>query len=61
MKESGLRPRHGAEGILKFTQTQTVAVQRLMSISPSRGMDAARHARRMTRLVGLMRHIRVLG
>ena len=30
MKESGLRPRprHGAEGILKCTESQTVAVQR---------------------------------
>ncbi len=61
LKESGLHPRHGAEGILKFTQTQTVAVQRLMSISPTRGMDAARHARWMTRLIGLVRLIRVLG
>jgi acyl-CoA reductase-like NAD-dependent aldehyde dehydrogenase len=57
LKESGLVPRHGAEGILKFTQTKTIAVQRLMSISPSRGMDAARHARWMTRLVGLVRRV----
>ena len=58
-KESGLRPRHGAEGILKFTETQTVAVQRLLPIGPSRGMDAAFHARWMTRLVKLMRHLRI--
>jgi succinate-semialdehyde dehydrogenase / glutarate-semialdehyde dehydrogenase len=57
LKESGLRPRHGAEGILKFTQSQTVAVERWMPIAPSRGMDAALHARWMTRLVGWMRHI----
>ncbi|PWU11523.1 MAG: succinic semialdehyde dehydrogenase [Terriglobia bacterium] len=61
MKESGLRPRHGAEGILKFTQTQTIAAQRLMPIGPARGMDASFHARWMTRLVKLLRHIRVLG
>ena len=30
-KESGLRARHGAEGILKFTETQTVAVQHLLA------------------------------
>jgi len=33
MKESGLRGRHGADGILKFTESQTVAVQRHLSSS----------------------------
>lgn len=61
MKESGLRPRHGAEGILKFTQSKTVAIQRLISIAPSHDMDAALHARWMTRLLRLLRWIRVLG
>jgi acyl-CoA reductase-like NAD-dependent aldehyde dehydrogenase len=60
-KQSGLGRRHGAEGILKFTETQTVAVQRLLPIGPSRGMDAGLHARWMTRLVRLLRHVRVLG
>ena len=60
-KESGLHPRHGAEGILKFTKAQTVAVQRLLPIGPARGMDPEFHARWMTRLVGLLRHIRILG
>ena len=45
MKESGLGPRHGAEGILKFTQSQTVAVQRLLPIAPPARMDPAAHAR----------------
>jgi acyl-CoA reductase-like NAD-dependent aldehyde dehydrogenase len=61
VKESGLHPRHGAEGILKFTEPKTVAVQRLLSIAPSHGMDAAFHARWMTRLVKLVRSTRVLG
>jgi acyl-CoA reductase-like NAD-dependent aldehyde dehydrogenase len=58
-KESGLRARHGAEGILKFTETQTVAVQRLMPVGTPRWMDAAAHARWMTRLMKLLRRIRV--
>jgi succinate-semialdehyde dehydrogenase / glutarate-semialdehyde dehydrogenase len=58
-KESGLRARHGAEGILKFTETQTVAVQRLMPVGTPRWMDAALHARWMTRLMKLLRRIRV--
>ncbi|MGD0775249.1 MAG: succinic semialdehyde dehydrogenase [Candidatus Solibacter sp.] len=59
-KESGMRARHGAEGILKFTKTQTVAVQRLMPVGTPRGMDAAVHARWMTRAMKLLRRIRVL-
>jgi acyl-CoA reductase-like NAD-dependent aldehyde dehydrogenase len=61
MKQSGLRPRHGAEGLLKYTESQTVAVQRLMPIGVKRGWDAALYARVMTRLLGLMKRIRVLG
>jgi succinate-semialdehyde dehydrogenase/glutarate-semialdehyde dehydrogenase len=61
MKESGLHPRHGAEGILKFTKAKTVAAQRLLSIAPSHGMDAGLHARWMTRMLKLVRWTRVLG
>ena len=34
MKDSGLGRRHGATGILKYTEPQTVSVQRLMPIAP---------------------------
>jgi acyl-CoA reductase-like NAD-dependent aldehyde dehydrogenase len=61
MKQSGLHPRHGAEGILKFTLSQTIAVQRLLPIAPPRGMDPAAHARLMTHLLKLLRRIRILG
>ncbi len=61
VKESGISPRHGAEGILKFTETQTIAVQRLLPIAPPPFMDPAAHARWMTRLLKLLRHIRILG
>ena len=61
MKESGLRARHGAEGILKFTESQTVAVQRLIPIAPFHDMSAAFYARWMTRLMKILRRIRVLG
>jgi hypothetical protein len=55
-----MRPRHGAEGILKFTKAQTVAVQRLLPVGTPSWMDAATHARWMTRLLKLLRHVRVL-
>ncbi len=61
MKESGIRPRHGAEGILKFTQPQTIAVQRFLPVAPPPWMDPALHARWMTRLLKLLRWIRILG
>jgi len=61
MKESGLRPRHGAEGILKFTESQTIAVQRVIPIAPSHGVSAQTYARWMTRLVSLLRYIRIIG
>lgn len=59
-KESGMRARHGAEGILKFTETQTVAVQRLLPVGTPSWMDAGRHARWMTGLMKVLRKIRVL-
>lgn len=43
MKDSGLGRRHGLEGILKFTEPQTVAVQRLIpAYSPFGGISAER-------------------
>jgi succinate-semialdehyde dehydrogenase/glutarate-semialdehyde dehydrogenase len=57
MKESGLQPRHGVEGILKYTVGQTVAVARLIPIAPFGPVDAARYARWMTRLLRLMKRV----
>lgn len=34
MGDSGLGRRHGATGILKYTESQTVARQRLMNLAP---------------------------
>src|SRR3954453_7543210 len=48
VKESGLRPRHGDEGLLKYTRTQTIAAQRLLPIGVGHGVDAAVYARVMT-------------
>jgi succinate-semialdehyde dehydrogenase / glutarate-semialdehyde dehydrogenase len=59
MKQSGLRPRHGAEGILKYTVTQTVAAQRWWPLGAP--ADAAFYARLMTFLLRWMKRIRILG
>ena len=57
MGQSGVGRRHGAEGILKYTEAQTIAVQRWLPLAPPRWMPESAYARWMPRLVGLMRHI----
>jgi succinate-semialdehyde dehydrogenase/glutarate-semialdehyde dehydrogenase len=47
--DSGLGRRHGAEGILKYTESQTVAQQRLLPVAPSLGLDDRGWAVLMTR------------
>ncbi|MFJ8626882.1 succinic semialdehyde dehydrogenase [Kitasatospora sp. NPDC093550] len=48
MGDSGLGRRHGAEGLLRFTEAQTIATQRLMPIAPSFGLDDKQFAAVMT-------------
>lgn len=57
MKESGLGRRHGSEGILKYTEVQTVAQQRLLPMAPSMGMDDEKYAALMT---GSLRALKAL-
>jgi acyl-CoA reductase-like NAD-dependent aldehyde dehydrogenase len=61
MKESGLHPRHGAEGLLKYTEPQTVAAQRGMPIAPAFGMSQTFFARWMTRILRFLRWTPWLG
>jgi succinate-semialdehyde dehydrogenase/glutarate-semialdehyde dehydrogenase len=58
MKDSGLGRRHGSEGILKYTEAQTVAQQRLLLMAPSLGMDDEQYAGFMSRSLGLMKALR---
>ena len=48
MRDSGIGRRHGREGILKYCEAQTIAVQRLLPIGPLPGMAHERYARVMT-------------
>ncbi|MFD6889538.1 succinic semialdehyde dehydrogenase [Streptomyces sp. NPDC059957] len=59
MKESGLGRRHGSEGILKYTEAQTVAHQRLLPMAPSFGMDDEKYAAFMTRSLKVMKAFRL--
>ncbi|MCS0600153.1 succinic semialdehyde dehydrogenase [Streptomyces sp. LP11] len=58
MKDSGLGRRHGSEGILKYTEVQTVARQRLLPMAPSLGMDDEAYARFMSTSLRLMKTFR---
>ncbi len=57
VKDSGLGRRHGAHGIEKFTEPQTVVVQRLMPISGPRLIPKARWERLVTVVLRLLRRV----
>lgn len=48
-KESGIGRRHGADGILKYTESRTVAAQHLIPIGPFGPLDAEKFAHVMRR------------
>jgi succinate-semialdehyde dehydrogenase / glutarate-semialdehyde dehydrogenase len=47
-KDSGVGSRHGEHGILKYTDAQTVSIQRLMPIAPTSLLPPAVYAKVMT-------------
>jgi succinate-semialdehyde dehydrogenase/glutarate-semialdehyde dehydrogenase len=58
MGDSGLGRRHGAEGILKYTEPQTVAHQRLQGFSPPAGISPETWA---TLLTGALKILKKTG
>ncbi|MFH8785790.1 succinic semialdehyde dehydrogenase [Streptomyces roseoverticillatus] len=59
MGESGLGRRHGSEGILKYTEAQTVAHQRVVPLAPAFGLDDAKYAEVMTQGLRLLKALRL--
>lgn len=55
MKQSGMGRRHGAYGIQKYTESQTIAVQRLLPVSPPMHWDGKLYAKALTVGLKLMR------
>ncbi|MBI5311227.1 MAG: succinate-semialdehyde dehydrogenase (NADP(+)) [Actinobacteria bacterium] len=55
MKQSGMGRRHGAYGIQKYTESQTIAVQRLLPVSPPMDWNGQLYARAMTSVLALKR------
>jgi succinate-semialdehyde dehydrogenase/glutarate-semialdehyde dehydrogenase len=57
MKDSGLGRRHVAGGILKYTESQAISVQRLMPIAPPPLLGTKRWAQLMTQSLRLLRRL----
>ena len=57
MKESGLGRRHGREGILKYTESQTVAEQRMAPLAAPPGVPEHLSVRGMTAALRAMKRI----
>jgi succinate-semialdehyde dehydrogenase / glutarate-semialdehyde dehydrogenase len=57
VKDSGLGRRHGREGILKYTEVQNVATQRLAPVGLVPGLSDERSAQVLTTAVKLMRYL----
>ncbi|MCE5292224.1 MAG: succinate-semialdehyde dehydrogenase (NADP(+)) [Nocardiaceae bacterium] len=55
MGDSGLGRRHGAEGILKYTEGQTIAHQRVLGFRPPKPLSESQWARLLTFSFGLLK------
>ena len=56
-KESGVGRRHGAEGILRYTEAQTVAHQRWLELGPTRLLPPGRFRTVFTAALKLIRRL----
>ncbi len=56
-KDSGVGRRHGSHGIQKYTESQTVAVQKVLPVGAPSGVDEKVYARLMTGALRAMRRL----
>ncbi len=57
MRESGMGRRQGSEGILRYTESQSVAVQKLIRFAPMFGMSDKTYAKVMIANLRLMKKL----
>ncbi len=57
MRESGMGRRQGGEGVLRYTESQSVAVQKLIRFAPMLGMKDETYAKVMTVNLRLMKKL----
>ena len=58
MGQSGVGRRHGSEGLLKYTESQTISVQRWMKLTAQWGMSDEAWARFTTRALKILKALR---
>jgi succinate-semialdehyde dehydrogenase/glutarate-semialdehyde dehydrogenase len=56
-KDSGVGRRHGAHGIQKYTESQTVSVQRLLPVAAPPGISEERYAKLMTGALKILKRL----
>lgn len=56
-KDSGVGRRHGAHGIQKYTESQTVAVQRVVPLAAPPGVNEESYARFVSRALKVLRRV----
>ncbi len=59
MKNSGVGRRHGSEGLLKYTEVQTIASQRWVGFEPVMGMSYEKYAATISGALKTMRRLRL--
>ncbi len=59
MGQSGLGRRHGIEGLLRFTQPQTIAQQRWVSIGPKFGFTEERWTKLLSKSLLILKRLRI--
>ena len=59
MGQSGLGRRHGIEGLLRFTQPQTIARQRWISIGPKFGFDEEQWTKLLSKSLLILKRLRI--
>jgi succinate-semialdehyde dehydrogenase/glutarate-semialdehyde dehydrogenase len=57
MRASGLGRRHGAEGILRYTEAQNVTAQHLIGFGVPSGLSTEQYARTMTATLRLLKRV----
>ena len=57
MGDSGLGRRHGEDGLLKYTEAQTIAVQRALGYGPQFGLSDERWGELLSTAAGLMKRV----
>ena len=59
MKASGIGRRHGAEGLLRFTESQNVTAQRVLPVAPACGLGDETFTKVLTGALRVMKALRL--